>query len=390
MSFSQGHALLIGVGTHQHHPGIDVPITVKDAQAIANVLQDSNSCGYPLEQVKLLYDQQTTKAGILTALDELSSVDKNATVFFFFCGHGALGTDGNYYLVTYDARVEHGRVVANSGVSEGELLAKLRAIPAQRVLMIFNACHAGNISPTLELSGAMLNASNPSADAAAALLATGSGRIIIAACGAEQKSWIGPGPLTIFTQAVVDGLRGQGVRNNGGYISAFSLYEQIYETVSEVAQEQLQAIQEPELTVLKGVGPFAVSLYKGASVLGAFDEQEEPPAHLAVRQITERKSQRALYQIYTKNQSGGVNIAGQARVAVGGDLFGGDKIDARGAQGFVHKPQAAVHQHYGNQIETGGGTYVDGNVATGGGSFTGRDQHNTTTGQNSDHKNAQK
>ncbi|GEM_PF-5444081 len=31
MAFQQGHALVIGVGTHRYHPGLDVPITVADA-----------------------------------------------------------------------------------------------------------------------------------------------------------------------------------------------------------------------------------------------------------------------------------------------------------------------------------------------------------------------
>ena len=32
MSFDQGHALLIGVGSHQYETRLDVPITVTDAQ----------------------------------------------------------------------------------------------------------------------------------------------------------------------------------------------------------------------------------------------------------------------------------------------------------------------------------------------------------------------
>ncbi len=34
MPFSQGHALLIGVGSYQHSPHLNVPITVADAQAV--------------------------------------------------------------------------------------------------------------------------------------------------------------------------------------------------------------------------------------------------------------------------------------------------------------------------------------------------------------------
>lgn len=224
MPFEQGRALIVGVGTHQHHPGIDIPITVADAEAVANVLRDANACSYPPEQVQPLHKSDATKAGILSALDDLAArTGVGDTVFLFYCGHGALGTDGNYYLVSHDARLEGSRVAAGTGVSEGELLQKLRNIKAQRMLMIFNACHSGNISPALGVGQEALEASNPGENAGAALLGTGQGRIIIVACHEQQVSYIGKGPLTIFTQALVDGLRGKGVRNSNGFISAFSL-----------------------------------------------------------------------------------------------------------------------------------------------------------------------
>jgi hypothetical protein len=38
MPFTQGHALLIGVGTYQHGPGWNVPITAADAAAVGRIL----------------------------------------------------------------------------------------------------------------------------------------------------------------------------------------------------------------------------------------------------------------------------------------------------------------------------------------------------------------
>jgi hypothetical protein len=51
VSFQQGYAILIGVGSHKFIPPLDVPISVADAQAVADVLRDPNYCGYPAEQV---------------------------------------------------------------------------------------------------------------------------------------------------------------------------------------------------------------------------------------------------------------------------------------------------------------------------------------------------
>ena len=119
--------------------------------------------------------------------------------------------------------------------------------------------------------------SSPPQDSTSAILATGAGRVIITASGEQQVSYIGSGTQSIFTQALTDALRGKGVANHGGYISAFNLYETVYETVREAVEELASARQEPELTVLKGVGPFAVSLFRGATSLGDFDSAEPAP-----------------------------------------------------------------------------------------------------------------
>jgi len=383
MSFAQGHALVIGVGTHQFAPKANVPITKADAAAVAAILCDPSTCGYPATQVKFIHDAGATKAGILAELDALAQrAGEKDTVFLFYAGHGALGTDGNYYFVSHDAQLQGNRVVAKTGVSEGELLAKLRALKAQRVLMIFNACFSGNLSqsldPALDLEPEALAASNLAEETAAALLGTGQGRIIITACGEAQKSYFfASDPNTIFTQALLAGLRGKGVSNSGGFISAFSLYEHVYATVNEFAQEKLQTKQEPELTVLKGVGPFAVALYKGAVSLGDFDDSEPVPQSMAVREVRPEKSTRIFNQ--RVHQSGGLNFGQGNEIKIDGDVFGGDKvagpkIDARGAQGFVYGATGPVTQHYGSQIDTGGGTYVGGGVNTGSGDFVGRDK----------------
>jgi hypothetical protein len=51
------------------------------------------------------------------------------------------------------------------------------------------------------------------------------------------------------------------------------------------------------LTVLKGVGPFAVSLYRGATNLGEFTAPAQPPEDTAVQQVSQRRSQAQLEQL---------------------------------------------------------------------------------------------
>lgn len=340
MPFEQGHALVVGVGSYRHAPSAAVPVAVEDARAVAQVLQDPEVCGYPADQVRLLTDEAATKAGLLAALDELAGrAGEGDTVFLFYCGHGALGTDGEYYLVSHDARGSANRVEAGTGVSEAELLAKLRALPAKRTFLVFNACYSGNISPSLAFEEPTIAVSSLSADTSAALLGSGEGRILLTACRESQKSYFNRGGgLSYFTQALADSLRGRGVRNNGGFISAYSLYEALFEQVREKGAS-LQLAQEPELTVLKGVGPFAVALYRGASDPGSFAPEAAPPDLPAVQQVPPDYALKL--SLRHVNTGGGAYVEGNATIS-GGDFVGRDR----------------------NVIASGGGIAIGGNVSS--------------------------
>jgi hypothetical protein len=320
MAFTQGHALLVGVGTYRHIPQSNVPISVEDADGVRAVLQDVQRCGYPAEQVAFLHDEKATRQGLLDAFKALAgTASPDSTVIFFYVGHGHYGTDGEYYLTTHDTQLEGGKVKKGSGVSELELLERLRAIQAKRVLVIVNSCHSGELSPNLEFDAAKptLGEDTLPEKTMAALLSTGEGRIIITACRPQQKSWIGSGKMSLFTQAVVDGLRGEGyVTNNQGYISAFGLYEHVYFAAKESAA-RLGKEQEPELTVLRGVGPFPVALYRGATDLGSFDAGEPLPETAAARQVDPALSKR-LYEQAARQ----ITIAaGERSVAIGGSVM---------------------------------------------------------------------
>jgi hypothetical protein len=336
MAFDQGYALVIGVGQYAKAPKANVPIAAGDATAVAEALKDPRTCGYRAERVRLLVDAAATRSGTLAALDALAhSTSAGDTVFLFYCGHGAMGDDGNYYFVSHDAQISNKRVVAGTGVSEAELIEKLRALQAKRVLVALNTCYSGQVSPSLSLEGEedALDISETPQNTTSALLATGSGRIIITAAGEDQRSWIGKGARSYFTQALIDGLNGRGTANKAGFVSAYNLYEYIFETVTETVEDKLGVKQEPELTVLKGVGPFAVSLYRGATNLGDFGEDEPAPDLPGVRQVKPEKAERLMNQFIMN-------------------------VDNR-------------------RIDTGGGAYIQGGVNVQGGDFVGRDQIKT-------------
>jgi hypothetical protein len=365
MAFTRGYALIIGVGSYRFAPHLNVPITVADAEAVAAVLRDPRFCSYPADQVTLLADGNATREGILAALADLAQrTTPDDTVLLFYSGHGEYSADGGYYLTTHDTRFDQGGGVTGTALSQVDLIDALRKIKGQRVLVLVNACHAGELSPILGAGQPAVVGQPFPQQTAAALLATGSGRIIITACREQQVSYIGPGPLTIFAQALTDGLRGQGVSGRAGFISAFDLYTHLYFAVREAVEQrvplalrqQYGLTQEPELTVLKGVGPFAVALFRGATQTGAFPTDHTPPLETAMRTVEPSRSRWAFQQI-TGERS--VNIAGSVSnstiitgdrntVAQGdiirtGDISGSGIAIGRGAQAHVQgAPPAAA------------------------------------------------
>lgn len=366
MAFTQGHALLIGVGTYAQEPHMNVPITAADAQALAGVLRDPAFCGYPDDQVAVLHDATASRVGILAALDALGARAGAAdTVLLYFCGHGDYGDDGDYYLTTHDTRLNGSKVASGSGLRQGELIARLRAIAAKRLLLVVNACHAGALAPTLGPAAAPDIGTPLPAQTAAALLATGEGRIIITACREDQRSYIGTGALTLFTQALVDGLQGRGTSSSRGFVSAYDLYTHLYFTIKEAVRRQHGATQEPELTVLKGVGPFAVALYRGATVLGDFDGTAQPPAGLAVREVDPAYA-RALLGQHSRDSY-------QANLTGSGAIAQGPGATAVGAGGVLVHGGNSGTINTGPQVNTGGGAHIGGNVSVGG-DFVGRDK----------------
>jgi uncharacterized caspase-like protein len=348
--FDQGHAVVIGVGSYASHRQMNVPATISDAEAVAEVLLDPAACGYHAANVQLLLSQDATREHVRHALDALGQVDEESTVIIFFAGHGAFGTDGRYYLMGYDAELEGSSVVAGTGVSDSELLTALERVKAKKLLLIVNACHAGAIVPTLALDRPPLLGEPLPRDVAAAALATGSGRAVITACRAGQYSFVGPGKLTLFAQALVDGLRGEGTRNprHPTLISLFDLYSHLYFTLEEWVPQRVDAsirraygeMQEPEFTINKAVGTFPIALFRGATTLGTFDDTAPVPNIPAVRQVSQVQSASKLAQlrgtgrqqsIVIKGNNTGIAIAGDnTGVVVQNNASGSQRVDGEG------------------------------------------------------------
>ncbi|NJM07194.1 hypothetical protein HC891_14910, partial [Candidatus Gracilibacteria bacterium] len=125
------------------------------------------------------------------------------------------------------------------------------------------------------------------------VVGTGEGRVIIMPAVRINTPLLAPARGLCSPRRWSTAVQGKGVSSNRGYISVFDLYTHLYFALDEAVPRRISAAvrqrygeqQEPELTILKGVGPFPVALYRGATTLGDFAVAGAPPEGTAVRAV---------------------------------------------------------------------------------------------------------
>lgn len=332
-SFSNGHALLIGVGA-------DLPNTVDDALGLADILADPSRCAYPPAQVVALTSATATRNAVLSALDDLAKrSSSDATVVVFFSGHGyrvSSSTGQHYFLMPYGYDVD---ALYETAISDKEFADRLKAIPAQRMLVLLDCCHAGGLSDTKSAGLSLTREALP--PEAQSLFAQGSGRVSIASSRADELSYAGR-PYSAFTAALIESLSGEGTAKKDGFVRWADLALHAREKVPQRTKQRQHPIIE-----LRGADNFVLGYYAGGD--------------------TEPKGVPFSTPLEIEPTPGAFNAGRDLQNA------GRDIINAQGSQGFIHHSKGPVTQHFGARVQTGGGAYVGGSVATGGGAFTGRD-----------------
>jgi hypothetical protein len=386
--FQPGHALVIGVGA-------DLPNTIQDAEGLAALLQDEGRCAYPSQQVHLLTGPEATRDAVLAALDALAQrTDAESIVVVYFSGHGyqiSTPMDDVYFLMPYDYDVNQ---LKSTAIKGSEFTAKLRAIPAQKLLVLLDCCHAGGVgeakAPYIEeMSKA------PVPPGAVALLAEGGGRVLIASSQEDEESYAGK-PYSAFTLALIEALAGVGVAKKDGFVRVADLALHTRQVVPgrtndkqhpvlyfehadnfvlayyaggdehpkglPFATESIEIEPEPGAWQGEVHGSGAVAQGPGATALGerAVQVRGDVDGDVVTGNKTTAFDQRGQTihgsQTNIRGDVSGPVLSGQFNgpTAVGG----GEAVDMRGSQGALYKPSGPVKQHWGDSIRITG----DGNV----------------------------
>lgn len=249
--FIHGYALLIGVGQTEYQKW-SLPVTVKDTTALLSILTDSNLCAYPNDDqhIRLLTDSGATKNAILdglTWLQEQATRDDEATVVIFYAGHGWRDwVAGDYYLIQHDTQPED---IQGTALSAKEFTEALHQIQAQRLLVIFDCCHAAGMATSRDVPSFRLPRDIEIAAIPRNIIDTlkqGSGRAVFTSCRDNQLSYERPdGKNGVYTYHLLEALQGAGNQPGDRMVRLSNLMNYVGQKVPETVWKIANAEQIP-------------------------------------------------------------------------------------------------------------------------------------------------
>lgn len=230
--FGSSYALVVGIADYPMVEKLP-PTVLNDARDTYGLLCSPNHCGYQRRHVRLLLDGEATANSLREGLAWLAEIaGAGSTALVFFSGHGGRVTDGpqtGSYLIPYDCDP---RDLARTAISGQELTGLFRAIQAQRLLVVFDACFAGGTGETkaMRLPEGVFKAGLD--EGTYERLAQGAGRVIMASSRWDEVSLVLRGMNnSLFTHFMLEALRG-GARTRGdGLIRVFDVFDYVSEEV---------------------------------------------------------------------------------------------------------------------------------------------------------------
>jgi hypothetical protein len=220
---------------------------VKDARAFADALKAVGSAQvdggamFSDVQVTPLFDAEVSERNLAAAFERLAPLVKARDVFVLFLGgHGrSIAGEGWFYLPA-DLDTEKGQRIETHGIGQAKLQAWMAKIPAQKRLMILDACESS--------AGAMRTRSiDRERETVMAQLEHATGDITISAAPEGKAAYEGYKDHGLLTYALLEALhRPAGVGQEP--VSVFGLGAHISRQVPALSQRTFGVRQVPRFT----------------------------------------------------------------------------------------------------------------------------------------------
>ena len=142
------YAVLIGINDYNDRTLRPLAFAERDVEALLHVLTHPKYCGLEPSNVFLMLPgsdnprDRPTRANILMTMKWLSeNLRPEDSLLFAFCGHGE-AEEGRNFLIPLDGR----RAIAqDTSIALSRLFEWLDKCPAERQLVMLDACHSGGL-----------------------------------------------------------------------------------------------------------------------------------------------------------------------------------------------------------------------------------------------------
>lgn len=318
-------AVIVGISAYEHlPPAAQLRFAHRDAERFASFLRTTAGGAIPGDHIRLLTGTQATLANVRSALYTWlpASAGPRDIVYFYFAGHGVLDDQDEGYFVTHDADPQnlHATALAFQEVDE----ALSRRVPSNLVVMITDACHAGQLGWSTFQPAARSRAAEP-------LSRIGQGDrsfLKLMASRPSEPSFEDEkldGGHGVFTHVLLEGLTGQADGDGDRVVRAAEVIDYVSRRVPDLTSAQ----QHPRVA-----GTF------DARVALATSELPLPPPRAFPLDIS-GPSGAAIYLDNTFR--GSIRAVGALRVdslAPGPHAFSADFPDGTNITGAVTLPEA--------------------------------------------------
>ncbi len=220
-------SVVVGVSTYEHMPALR--FTDDDAYRFYAFLKSPEGGALSNEQVKVLIDEDATRANILSALRAtLLQADENDVIVFYYSGHGLAGS---FIPVDYDG--------FNNRLLHDEIKGIFEQSKAKHKMIFADACYSGSLLAMKSVVNSMMHKYYQSFEA------TNGGLAFFTSSKGEEIS-LEDGGLRqgIFTHFLIRGLNGEADTNGNKIVTI----EELSAFVSKEVRIYTAKVQTPILT----------------------------------------------------------------------------------------------------------------------------------------------
>ncbi len=209
--------LAIGIDKYKNS-SYNLNYAVADASSIVEKIKSSSKDIFRSIHVLYFKNEQSIRDSVLAGFDRIANESKPQDAFlFFYAGHGVMSEGSpdiskDFYLALSDVTQLYGKdeLLKAKGISAAELRELSKKVPAQKQVILLDACQSGAAVETFAMRGA-------AEEKAVLQLARSTGSYLIASTGSEQYATefkeLGHG---VFTYALLQGLSCKGPGSQTG------------------------------------------------------------------------------------------------------------------------------------------------------------------------------